>query len=264
MRISSRMNSAPCSCASSRTPSRKPGSGISISHGHRIHAGDLVPVRLQHGAQRVQAVVLEGEGEVAHHRRDAGVARARPVVPAVVAQPHDPVAAGRQARQPHGGRGRIRAGLHEQDLLRARDQLDQRLGQLGLHRPRQRQREPLLDLPDRRGVHHRMAVAEHDRAEAQDPVHVAVAVHVPDVRALPARPERRIDAGNERRRCPGLGRPLGHRAQRPRIFLLGTLQPLVCHHTSPAPVLCTNVAASSRNPGGHECRATDVRVIVPS
>ena len=246
------MNSAPCSCASSLDSFQEARlRSLDLARPHD-HAGDLVPVGLQHGAQGVQVVVVEGEGKVAHHGRNAGIARARPVVPAVVAQPHDPVAAGRQARQPHGGRGRLRAGLHEQDLLRARDELDQRLGQLGLHRPGQRQGEPLLDLPHRRGVHHRMAVAEHDRAEAQDPVDVAVAVHVPDVRALPARTERRIDAGNERRRSPGLGRPLRHRAQRPRVLPLGTLHPLVCHH-------CLACARTM-----HECRATDVRVIVPS
>ena len=99
------------------------------------------------------------------------------------------------ACQRHAGRRGVGAVLAEQRPVGVRDQPDQPFGQLDQPLRRAVQAVARRHLPRDRLGHHRIAVADHDRAPAAHEVDVAPAVHVPEMAALAALEELRIALG---------------------------------------------------------------------
>ena len=103
----------------------------------------------------------------------------------MLARKRDQVAAREGPRQPHGGGRDVRAVLGELDHLRARDQLDQPLGDLELERRGAGEVRAQRDLLASTASHDpRVGVAEHDRAQPHAPVDELAAVGIPDPATL--------------------------------------------------------------------------------
>ena len=109
----------------------------------------------------------------------------------------DDVPPGRGAGHAHGGGIGLRSRLEEPHHLGARDEVPEPLGDLHLEGMRQREDAAALELAGHRLGHGRVGVAEGDGGQAQDVVHVLVAVHVPDAAALPPVEEDGVGALHE-------------------------------------------------------------------
>ena len=129
-----------------------------------------------------------GHARAGLHQQRVGVA----VVAAV--ELHDDLAPGSGARQPDGRHRRLGAGADEAHLLDGGKRLGHQRGQIGFGRSgRAEARAVARGLDD--GLDDlRIGVAQNQRAPGADVVDVAIAVGVPDVRALAADEERRVAA----------------------------------------------------------------------
>ena len=99
---------------------------------------------------------------------------------------HEAVAAGIAARHAQRRRHRLGAGIGEAHLLDRRHHLDHQLGDRRFQLGRERRHAADLDPAARRAVDALVAVAEDDRAPAQAEIDIAVAVEIPQQRALAA------------------------------------------------------------------------------
>ena len=165
-----------------------------MGEGRRLHdqAGDAAGMIAKQRLDAFDVVVVEGNAEVFHRLRNAGVAGGggdEPVVVGeermVLAQRHH-VAPGVGAGQLDRRRGHRRAVLGELDHLGAGDEIDQVLGQFALHHGGTDEIRALFHLLDG-GIDHRLdAIAKADGAQGHRPVEVFVAVRIPDGDALAA------------------------------------------------------------------------------
>ena len=143
-------------------------------------------------------------GHAERRRRAAGRHQQAIDVPVVVAgELDDHVAAGEAAGQADRAHRGFGAGVDQPHLLDARHGLDDQLGQLALGLGRRAEARAAASGRFDRGDDGRMRVAEDQRPPGADVVDVAVAVDVPQIRALAALDDDRLaaDAAERPRRA---------------------------------------------------------------